>query len=74
MQFEKVLVLNMPERSDKRDAMTLVSSLSGFNVEYINGIRGETVLDKALPVGQEGRKMTDSRIGSWRAHIDAIRT
>ena len=73
-QFEKILVLNMPERGDKRDAMTLVSSLSGLKVDYIDGVRGETVPNKALPVGQEDRTMTDNRIGSWRAHMNTIRT
>ena len=74
LQFEKILVLNMPERSDKRDAMSLAASLSGFNVNYIDGVYGETIPNKALPMGQEQRKMSNRTIGSWRAHMNAIRT
>jgi hypothetical protein len=42
--------LGLKERSDKRDAMVLASSLTGFDVEFIDGVRGEEVVDKALPV------------------------
>ena len=64
----------MPERSDKRDAMTLAASLTGFNVDYVDGIRGDTIPNKSLPIGQEDRKMTNQRLGSWRAHMNTIRT
>jgi hypothetical protein len=30
--------------------MVLASSLTGFDVEFIDGVRGEEVVDKALPV------------------------
>jgi hypothetical protein len=48
-QFEKILVLALKERYDKRDAMILSSSLTGFDVEFIDGIRGEDIAPKALP-------------------------
>ena len=49
LQFQKVFVLNLPERPDKLDAFALASTLSGFTSEIIPGVRGEEVVDKALP-------------------------
>lgn len=49
LQFQKVFVLNLPERPDKLDAFALASTLSGFTAEVIPGVRGEEVVNKALP-------------------------
>ncbi|TVY30590.1 Procollagen galactosyltransferase [Lachnellula hyalina] len=69
--FEKVLVLGLKERTDKRDAMILSSSLTGFEVEFVDAVKGEDVLDKARPAGFT---MSGGVLGSWRAHINAIRS
>ncbi|TVY14470.1 hypothetical protein LARI1_G007396 [Lachnellula arida] len=47
--FGKVLVIGLKERSDKRDAMVLTSSLTGFDVEFMDAMKGEDVSDKAQP-------------------------
>ncbi|TVY53488.1 hypothetical protein LCER1_G005286 [Lachnellula cervina] len=47
--FGKVLVIGLKERSDKRDAMVLSSSLTGFDVEFMDAMTGEDVSDKAQP-------------------------
>ncbi|KAL8765674.1 MAG: hypothetical protein Q9209_007312 [Squamulea sp. 1 TL-2023] len=49
LQFERVFVINLPERYDKLDAFTLASSLTGFTHEVIEGIKGATVVNKTLP-------------------------
>ena len=49
LQFQKVFVVNLSDRSDKFDAITLASSLTGFKIDRIDGVRGKTVPDKALP-------------------------
>jgi len=72
--FEKIFVLNLPERTDKRDAMSLAAALTNISVEYIDGVRGDEVVNKSLPYGQEERKMPEPMLGSWRAHMNAIRT
>lgn len=64
----------MPERSDKRDALSLAASLTNLTFDYVNGVGGHEIPTKALPVGQEERKMPNSTLGSWRAHMNAIRT
>ena len=71
--FEKVYVVNLPERSDKRDAMSLAAALTNITVDYIDGVKGDTIPDKALPHKQEHRPMPANFLGSWRAHMNTIR-
>ncbi|KAI1370446.1 glycosyltransferase family 25 protein [Hypoxylon crocopeplum] len=71
--FEKVFVIGLPERSDKRDALTLMSALTGFKLSWIDGVIGKTISDKALPFGWDRETMRDSNLGSWRGHINVMR-
>ncbi|KAL9107369.1 MAG: hypothetical protein Q9227_007734 [Pyrenula ochraceoflavens] len=48
-QFGKIFAINLPERTDHRDALLLAGTLTGLEIDIVNGIRGETVEDKALP-------------------------
>lgn len=41
--------MGLEERHDKRDAIALAASLTGFHVEFFKGVQGEDVLDKAKP-------------------------
>ncbi|PBP20863.1 hypothetical protein BUE80_DR008440 [Diplocarpon rosae] len=72
--FERVFAVGLAERSDKRDALTLISSLTGFRINWIEGVRGESVVDKALPYGIDRVKLWETNLGSWRGHINAVRT
>ncbi|KAI2602032.1 glycosyltransferase family 25 protein [Hypoxylon sp. NC1633] len=72
--FEKVFVIGLPERSDKRDALSLMSALTGFKLTWIRGVLGKSIADKALPLGWNRETMQDSNLGSWRGHVDAMRT
>ncbi|KAK7983924.1 hypothetical protein PG989_011326 [Apiospora arundinis] len=71
--FSKVFVIGLPERTDKRDAMSLTSSLTGFNLEFIDGVKGEAVPDKAIPFGKNRDNLPNTYLGSWRSHINAVR-
>jgi hypothetical protein len=72
--FEKVFAVGLPERSDKRDALALISSLTGFNINWIDGVRGESVVDNALPFGVDRVQLWENNVGSWRGHMNAVRT
>jgi hypothetical protein len=72
--FQKVFAVGLPERSDKRDALTLISSLTGFKIDWIDGVKGEKVADKAVPYGVDRVKLWESNLGSWRGHMNAVRT
>ena len=42
-------MISLPERSDRLDAFTLISSLTGFKAELAPGIDGSQVPNKSLP-------------------------
>lgn len=65
--------MGLPERSDKRDALTLISSLTGFEIDWVDGVKGESVTDKAMPYGADRVKLWESNLGSWRGHMNAVR-
>ncbi|KAK0101592.1 hypothetical protein ONS95_006755 [Cadophora gregata] len=69
--FHKILVLSLPERSDKRDAFVLSASLTGFQVEFFDAVKGDEVLEKARPPGMD---LKGGGLGSWRSHLNAIRS
>lgn len=48
-QFEKLFVINLPERTDHRDALALTGALSGLQFEFMEAVHGDTIPDKALP-------------------------
>lgn len=48
-QFGKVFVINLKDRTDKLDAFTLAASLTGFDVDVIEGVRGVDIALKAMP-------------------------
>lgn len=47
--FEKVLLLNLPHRSDKLDAFALAAGFTGFQFEVLPGVKGEEVSEQTLP-------------------------
>lgn len=49
-QFQKIFILSMPNRSDKRDGLTLAAFVTGLVVEYIDGVDGTAISQKAYPV------------------------
>lgn len=71
--FGKVFVVGLPERTDKRDALALASSLTGFDVVWIDGVRGESIPNKAVPFGVDRKILMETNLGSWRGHMNAVR-
>ncbi|MCJ1313341.1 hypothetical protein MMC25_007018 [Agyrium rufum] len=70
--FQKIFALGLPERTDRRDGLTLAAAVSNFDFEFVDGIHGETLLDKVLPPSDHGNLKANS-IGAWRGHMNAIR-
>ncbi|KAK5936647.1 hypothetical protein PMZ80_011112 [Knufia obscura] len=69
--FERILVINLPERTDHHDGMVLAGDVTGLHIEFVPGIRGEAVADKVLPAHFDTNLGAAQR-GSWRAHINSI--
>ena len=44
-----MIAIGLPERTDKRDALSLMSALTGFTLTWVDGVLGTTIPDKALP-------------------------
>ncbi|KAF7191866.1 hypothetical protein HII31_06911 [Pseudocercospora fuligena] len=68
--FQKILVVNLPSRTDKRDAMSLAAAFSGLEVEYVAGVTD--VDPKTLPPGGAQAGRTPAEMGNWRAHMNAV--
>ncbi|KAI5920283.1 hypothetical protein F4810DRAFT_683368 [Camillea tinctor] len=71
--FSKIFVVGLPERTDKRDAIALTSALTGFRLDFVDGVKGEVIPDKAVPLGVDRGALMESNLGSWRGHMNAIR-
>ncbi|KAK5653009.1 hypothetical protein OQA88_9295 [Cercophora sp. LCS_1] len=70
--FQEVLVLNLPERTDRRDAMTLAAAVTGIDLTWIDGVSGKDVPDKVLPGDSVDKGISKGNKGSWRAHMNAL--
>ena len=70
MQFEKIYVINLPSRTDRRDAMILSAALTGIDVEIVEGVYGDSVQDKTIPSGPGNMKITE--VGCWRSHMNVL--
>ncbi|KAL8719193.1 MAG: hypothetical protein Q9225_003772 [Loekoesia sp. 1 TL-2023] len=71
--FERIFVINLPERYDKLDAFSLAASLTGFSHDVIEGIKGQTVVNKTLPTLDnipEKERARNNIVGCWRAHMN----
>lgn len=65
-------MINLPSRTDRRDAASLAAALTDLDIEYVNG--DIEVDEKALPPGAEEVNMSKGAIGAWRAHMNIART
>ncbi|KAI0386202.1 glycosyltransferase family 25 protein [Hypomontagnella monticulosa] len=70
--FEKIFVIGLPSRTDRRDGMVLQAALSNLAIEFIDGVDGKTIPDSAIPSSKKLERVGDATLGAWRAHINAI--
>ncbi|KND88357.1 hypothetical protein TOPH_06972 [Tolypocladium ophioglossoides CBS 100239] len=70
--FEKILVVGLPSRTDRRDGMTLQAALSNLDIRFVDGVVGSNVLEKAVPKPQNKEHLRGPGLGSWRGHMNAI--
>ncbi|KAF5016416.1 hypothetical protein F66182_11908, partial [Fusarium sp. NRRL 66182] len=50
-----------------------MSSMTDLKLDYIEGVVGSEVKDKALPPPASHTTQRSGNIGSWRSHLNAIR-
>lgn len=52
--------------------MTLAASYSTLKLNWVDGVAADTIQEKAYPPGNH-RRMSRGNLGSWRAHMNALR-
>ena len=70
-KFQKIFVIGLKSRTDRRDSMSLAAALTGIDVQYVDGITA--VENKTLPPGGNERQLSREGIYSWRAHANVLR-
>lgn len=71
-KFEKIFVVGLPSRTDRRDGMVLQAGISDVEIEFIDGVKGDTIPDNAIPSSPDHGRPPAGSLGSWRAHMNAI--
>ncbi|OAL38463.1 hypothetical protein AYO20_02112 [Fonsecaea nubica] len=69
--FEKILVISLPERSDKRDVWALAAAQCDLSISWVDGVKGEDIPIKAIPAGWNMRE-SNSTLGCYRGHLNAF--
>ncbi|KNG87407.1 hypothetical protein ANOM_004026 [Aspergillus nomiae NRRL 13137] len=69
--FERVFFINLPNRPDKRDYVTLASSIVQFHPEPIDGVFVEDIDKKAYPSNWDPGYLP-GELGGWRAHMNVM--
>lgn len=64
-------MVNLAERTDRRDAMTLMGAASGLRLGFVDGVKGGDVLEKTIPGGRP-KALSPGKVGSWRAHMNVL--
>ena len=49
-QFEKIFAVGLPERSDRHDVLTLMSSYQNVTLEWMDAVKGQDIKKVAWPV------------------------
>jgi len=53
--------------------MILGAALSQLKINFVDGVRGEDVNEKAIPVPEDrNNRLKGPVLGSWRGHMNAI--
>jgi hypothetical protein len=71
LQFQKMFVIGLPSRSDRRDSMALAAAYTGLKVEFVDGVTD--VESKTLPPGSLESRPNAGSIRAWRAHMNVMR-
>ena len=65
------MAITMPQRTDQRDGIIIGSTVTNLHVDFVDGVRGDSIAEKAFPPGKPVT-LKPPVVGAWRAHIDAI--
>ncbi|KAJ4418779.1 hypothetical protein N0V82_005344 [Gnomoniopsis sp. IMI 355080] len=66
----ELIVISFPDRTDKRDRMTLMGAVTRLHFTFLPGVQEAKVPGSSMPSYAEG--WTGKVRGSWRGHMDAL--
>jgi hypothetical protein len=49
LKFQHIYAIGLKERTDKRDFLTVAASVTGFKVEWLDGVLSQNLQQKSLP-------------------------
>ncbi|KJZ72451.1 hypothetical protein HIM_08120 [Hirsutella minnesotensis 3608] len=52
--------------------MVLQAALSQISIDFIDGLAGSSIPEKAIPENQNSGHIVNAELGSWRGHMNAI--
>ncbi|KAJ5720164.1 hypothetical protein N7493_007042 [Penicillium malachiteum] len=78
--FQHIYAIGLPERTDKRDFLSLAASMTGFKLDWLNGVRPDSLTQKAMPKhealisiqGMNFSSVAPNIVACWRAHMNAL--
>ncbi|KAL2198260.1 glycosyltransferase family 25 protein [Corynascus similis CBS 632.67] len=71
--FQHIFAINLPARTDRRDALALAAALTGLDITWTSGVSGQDVHDRVLPGDPSvSRQLSFGKRGSWRAHMNVL--
>jgi len=75
LDFQEIIYISMPFRTDRQDAMSLIAAQSGIKLnKLIYGVASADVHEKARPLKPHPKDDPKKPwLGVWRAHADAWR-
>ncbi|KAF2115002.1 hypothetical protein BDV96DRAFT_576288 [Lophiotrema nucula] len=74
LDFQEIIYLSMPYRTDRQDALSLIAAASGLKLTMIPGVSNDDVHPKAMPANNGPHDFTKKAwLGVWRAHANVWR-
>jgi hypothetical protein len=70
-QFQRLFAINLPSRTDRRDALASSATVSNLSIDFIDGVYGDDVVLANLSP-EQNRKINNNVKGSWKAHINVL--
>ncbi|CAK4034511.1 glycosyltransferase family 25 [Lecanosticta acicola] len=70
--FQKIFVINLPSRTDRRDTISLAAALTGLKIDFVDGVTDWD--ERILPPGATEANLGKGNTGAWRAHMNVART
>jgi len=71
--FEKIFVLGLSDRSDRRDSMEMAADVTNLRFEWVDGVLPTAMNPKTIPPTYKLPAVLPGVVGCWRSHMNIIR-